>query len=128
MSWHGAYGIGGSIRIPSAFCGTYGFRPTSLRMPYKVFRIHISDMVLNSFWHVHTYYFQGIILAGEGQESIRCVVGPLANSVDDLELFMKSTIDQKPWDVETSLVPLSWRPVPAFTPQTLKVGIMLDDG
>ena len=28
--------IGGSIRIPALMCGVYGFRPTALRMPYKV--------------------------------------------------------------------------------------------
>jgi amidase len=65
--------IGGFIRAPAAFNGTYGFRPTALRMPYK-----------------------GVILAGDGQKSIRCVIGPLANSIEDMELFMKTVIDQEP--------------------------------
>ncbi|OAG36140.1 hypothetical protein AYO21_09680 [Fonsecaea monophora] len=97
--------IAGSIRIPSALCGVYGFRPTSCRLPYK-----------------------GIMLAGGGQESVRCVVGPLANNIDDLELMMRTVLDQSPYEVETSLVPLPWRPERALTPQTLSVGVMVDDG
>jgi amidase len=70
--------------------------------------------------------YKGIILAGDGQESIRCVVGPLANSIEDLELFTKSIIDTEPWDEETSLVPLPWKSVEA--PKKFTVGIMRDDG
>jgi amidase len=66
--------IGGSIRAPAAFCGAYGFRPMALRNPYN-----------------------GFILAGDGQESIRCVVGPLAaHLVDDLDLFQQTVINQEP--------------------------------
>lgn len=96
--------IGGSIRCPAAFNGAYGFRPTALRNPYN-----------------------GIILAGEGQESIRCVVGPLASSsVKDLDLFMSAVIDQEPWDIETSLVAIPWKHVELTKEFT--VGVLWDDG
>jgi Asp-tRNA(Asn)/Glu-tRNA(Gln) amidotransferase A subunit family amidase len=96
--------IGGSIRVPAAFNGAYGFRPTALRNPYD-----------------------GIILAGEGQESIRCVVGPLASSsLEDLDLFMSAVIDQEPWDIETSLVAMPWKRVQGTKDFT--VAIMWDDG
>lgn len=96
--------IGGSIRAPAAFNGAYGFRPTALRNPYD-----------------------GIILAGEGQESIRCVVGPLASSsVEDLDLFMSAVIDQEPWDIETSLVAMPWKRVQGSKDFT--VAILWDDG
>lgn len=66
-------------------------------------------------------------MADCGQESIRGVVGPLASSsIGDLELFQRAVIDQEPWDVETSLVPLAWRRVEARRDMT--VGIMWDDG
>jgi amidase len=95
--------IGGSVRVPAAFCGSYGLRPTALRTPFK-----------------------GVFLAGEGQESIRCVMGPLANSLEDLDLFMKSLIGGEPWEEDKSLVPLPWKDVEP--PKNFTVGIMRDDG
>jgi Asp-tRNA(Asn)/Glu-tRNA(Gln) amidotransferase A subunit family amidase len=94
--------IGGSSRLPAAFNGVYGFRPTACRLPLA-----------------------GLRATGPGHESIRGVVGPLAGSVDDLELFMKSVLDQNPWKKNPSLVPVPWRSVD--TPVSLTVGIMKDD-
>ncbi|EHL00111.1 putative amidase [Glarea lozoyensis 74030] len=87
---HTAYvsDIGGSIRAPAAFCGVYGLRPTMLRNPWK-----------------------GVSLAGDGQESIRCTLGPLTNSLRDIDLFQKAVLDQEPWEEETNLVPIPWREV-----------------
>ncbi|KIW11187.1 hypothetical protein PV08_10487 [Exophiala spinifera] len=97
--------IGGSVRIPAAFCGVFGLRTTALRNPYK-----------------------GILLAGEGQESIRCVVSPLTNSVDDINLVQKVILDAEPWDEETSLCPLPWKMIKPYSPGQITVGIMWDDG
>ncbi|RAL13671.1 putative glutamyl-tRNA(Gln) amidotransferase subunit A [Aspergillus homomorphus CBS 101889] len=96
--------IGGSIRCPAAFCGSYGFRPTALRNPMT-----------------------GIKAPEPGQESIRGVVGPLASqSVADLELFQQAVLDQEPWETETSIPPVPWRRVQATKQMT--VGILWDDG
>jgi len=96
--------IGGSIRCPAAFCGAYGFRPSSLRNPST-----------------------GIKVASSGQETIRGVVGPMSScSIEDLELFQRAVLDQEPWDVETSLMPLPWRNVAPTRDMT--VAIMWDDG
>ncbi|VUC25729.1 unnamed protein product [Clonostachys rosea] len=97
--------LGGSVRVPAAFCGSYGLRTTALRNPYK-----------------------GICIPGAGQESIRCVVSPLANSVADLDLFQRAIIESEPWETETSLVPLQWRSVQPYSPQDLTVGVIWDDG
>ncbi|TVY81435.1 putative amidase [Lachnellula suecica] len=94
--------IGGSVRAPAAFCGAYGLRPTMLRNPWK-----------------------GVSLAGEGQESIRCTLGPLTNSLRDIDLFQKSVLDQEPWEEETSLVPIPWRTTER---KDFVVGIMWNDG
>ncbi|KAJ5143015.1 uncharacterized protein N7515_001802 [Penicillium bovifimosum] len=96
--------IGGSIRCPAAFCGAYGFRPTTLRNPSS-----------------------GLKVAASGQETIRGVVGPLSSSsIEDLALFQKAVLDQEPWEIETSLVPVPWKSV---TPtRDMVVGIMWDDG
>ncbi|KFZ24298.1 hypothetical protein V502_01222 [Pseudogymnoascus sp. VKM F-4520 (FW-2644)] len=95
--------IGGSIRLPAAFCGSYGIRPTTLRTPWN-----------------------GIGLAGEGQEGIRCTLGPITNSLRDLDLFMKAVTDGKPWEEETSLVPLPWKELTLTRDFT--VGVLWDDG
>ncbi|KAK1959772.1 amidase [Colletotrichum sublineola] len=97
--------IGGSVRVPAAFCGSYGLRTTALRNPYK-----------------------GICVPGLGQESIRCIIGPLANSVADIQLFENAVLNQEPWEEETSLVPLPWKRVEYFTPGQFTVGIIWDDG
>jgi amidase len=97
--------IGGSVRIPAAFCGVFGLRTTALRNPYK-----------------------GVVLAGEGQESIRCVISPLANSAADLNLVQKAILDQEPWEEETSLCPLPWKNIEPYTPGQITVGLMWDDG
>jgi amidase len=95
--------IGGSIRLPAAFCGSYGIRPTTLRTPWN-----------------------GVGLAGEGQEAIRCTLGPIANSLRDLDLFMTAVTDGKPWEEETRLVPLPWKELTATRDFT--VGVLWDDG
>ncbi|KAJ3546107.1 hypothetical protein NM208_g2170 [Fusarium decemcellulare] len=96
--------IGGSVRVPAAFCGVYGFKPTSLRNP--------------SF---------GLVGVMGGQESIRGCVGPLARNMKDLAIFEKAILDQKPWEFDTVLVPLPWRQ-PSLRLKDLTVGLMMDDG
>ncbi|GLB01684.1 hypothetical protein AtubIFM57258_000094 [Aspergillus tubingensis] len=96
--------IGGSIRCPAAFCGSYGFRPTALRNPLS-----------------------GAKAPKEGHESIRGVIGPLASqSVEDMDIFQQAILDQEPWDIETSLVPVPWKR--AKPTKNMTVAIMWDDG
>ncbi|GKZ21419.1 hypothetical protein AbraCBS73388_007104 [Aspergillus brasiliensis] len=96
--------IGGSIRAPAAFCGSYGFRPTALRNPMT-----------------------GAKAPEPGHESIRGVIGPLASqSVEDMDLFQQAIIDQEPWDIETSLAPIPWKR--AKPTKDMTVAIMWDDG
>ncbi|CAN8105459.1 unnamed protein product [Discula destructiva] len=94
--------IGGSVRIPAAFNECYGLRPTALRIP-----------VLG-----HT----GV---SGGQESIRGVAGPLAKSVEGLEVWMKTVLDQEPWEYETSLMPVPWKEDVKL--EEFTVGVMWDD-
>lgn len=98
--------IGGSIRAPAAFSGCYGLRPTSRR---------ISCL--------------GGVSSGKGQESVVAVAGPLANSVEDIELFMKSYINEgHPWNDDPWCIPVTWRDVPKQNPKSVTVAIMYDDG
>lgn len=68
----------------------------------------------------------GMYYSGPGQESVKAVIGPLANSLDDINLYMQVSLDQKPWEKDSSLVPVPWR-APEL-PKQLTVGIMMDDG
>ncbi|KAF2117414.1 amidase signature domain-containing protein [Lophiotrema nucula] len=78
--------IGGSIRIPAAFNGLYGIRPSSGRMPYE-----------------------GMANSMDGQNTVLSVVGPLATSVSSLRLVMKALLAQKPWLHDPFVHELPWR-------------------
>ncbi|EIW65189.1 general amidase [Trametes versicolor FP-101664 SS1] len=77
--------IGGSVRIPSAFCGLYGLRPSYERLPYC-----------------------NAVNAMEGQESISSVLGPMTNSLEGVKLFTKAIIDAKPWRKDPLAVRKEW--------------------
>jgi amidase len=64
--------IGGSIRIPAAFNGLYGIRPSSGRMPYE-----------------------GMANSMDGQNTILSVVGPMATSVSNASLISLSKTEGK---------------------------------
>lgn len=61
-----------------------------------------------------------------GQESIRSCAGPMARSVEDIELFYKAIIGQKTWTEDPQVLPIPWREVPMQT--TYHFGVILDDG
>lgn len=62
-----------------------------------------------------------------GQESIKGIIGPLGQSMNDIWTFQKTVMDQQPWDIETSLVPVPWRGEFEAS-RDITVGIMFDDG
>lgn len=97
--------IGGSVRVPAAFNDCYGLRPTALRVPVM-----------------------GHTSVSAGQESIRGVAGPLAQSVEGLEIWMRSVLEQEPWEYETSLMPVPWKTDVKLAPGDFTVGVMWDDG
>ena len=78
--------IGGSIRIPAAFNGLYGIRPSAGRLPYE-----------------------GMANSMEGQNSILSVVGPMSHSVGALRLLIKSLLSQQPWLHDPLVNEIPWR-------------------
>ncbi|KAJ5174080.1 acetamidase [Penicillium coprophilum] len=78
--------IGGSIRIPAAFNSLFGIRPSHGRLPYA-----------------------GMANSMEGQETVHSVVGPIAHSIPDLKLFIKSVLEEEPWKFDSKVIPLPWR-------------------
>ncbi|RCK65692.1 hypothetical protein Cantr_01289 [Candida viswanathii] len=98
--------IGGSIRIPAAFSGCLGLRPTANRISLA-----------------------GCTSPVCGQESVMPVIGPLGRSVEDIELWMKSYINEgKPWDLDPTLVRMEWREVAAPKVEDLTIAVIRDDG
>ncbi|EHK20042.1 uncharacterized protein TRIVIDRAFT_47782 [Trichoderma virens Gv29-8] len=99
--------IGGSIRGPSAFCGIYGFKPTSYLVPRKDF-----------------------VAGGSIPElGILATAGPMCGSLRDMDLFMSVLLDSKPYLVDPRLVPIPWTGLKSLPqPKPLKIGIMMNDG
>ena len=103
--------IGGSIRIPAAFNGLYGLRPSAGRLPYE-----------------------GMANSMDGQNSVLSVVGPLSHSVASLRLLVKSLLSQKPWLHDPLVHEIPWRDSQEqeirdfLSKSKLAFGIMKNDG
>lgn len=78
--------IGGSVRIPSAFNGLYGLKPSAGRLPY-----------------------QGAANSMDGQNSILSVIGPLGTTVGAIRLMVQSILSQQPWLHDPMVVAMPWR-------------------
>ncbi|KAG6880002.1 hypothetical protein C0992_008209 [Termitomyces sp. T32_za158] len=77
--------IGGSIRIPSSLCGTYGFRPSTGRVPYA-----------------------GSVNSLEGQDTLPSVLGPISNSIHGLKVFIQGVLSQKSWLRDPLVIRKGW--------------------
>ncbi|KAE8268990.1 hypothetical protein A4X09_0g3342 [Tilletia walkeri] len=73
--------IGGSVRIPAAFNGLWGFRPSGHRIPYA-----------------------GSVNSMEGQESIASVIGPLSTTFEGCLAFVRGILAARPWTLDPAAV------------------------
>ncbi|EAW06969.1 general amidase GmdB [Aspergillus clavatus NRRL 1] len=94
--------IAGSIRIPSLCCGVYGFKPTTDRIPYGG---QVRDIAM------------------EGIPGLKPAAGPLAHSLDDIELFMSTVLDAEPWKYDPAASAAPWYK-PSTSPTTLTIGLL----
>lgn len=100
--------IGGSVRIPAAYCGLYGLKGSVARLPHS-----------------------GLLGSHNGMDAIVGCVGPLARSARDLELFCKVMLDVEPWLIEPPLLEMPWKVDVAQgqgLPEKLTIAILYDDG
>ncbi|KAI1735431.1 amidase signature domain-containing protein [Xylaria scruposa] len=78
--------IGGSVRIPAAFNGTFSLKPTPERISYR-----------------------GVANTNPGQNTYRSAVGIMGTSLDGLELMLRADLSTKPWLRDPAVVPLPFR-------------------
>jgi amidase len=96
--------IAGSIRIPALCCGLYGFRPTTGRVPY-------SRIVHHNL---------------PGHPGILATAGPLATSLDDIELFFTSIISAAPWKYDSAAHAVPWQDVGKLI-GSFRIGVLAED-
>ncbi|KAG6854260.1 hypothetical protein C0991_008953 [Blastosporella zonata] len=92
--------IGGSLRIPAAYCGIYSLKPSTGRISFAGTR----DPV-------------------EGFEGIKTVIGPMARSIDDLQLVSRVIFGAQ--SNEQSIAPIPYREVQL--PAKLRFGYYTSD-
>lgn len=94
--------IGGSIRVPAAYCGITGLKPT-----------------------VDRWSSLGVLGALPGQEAIRGQVGPMARTVQDLILLFESMTPQRQHELDCTIPPLG---TGSLETKGLTIGWYDDDG
>lgn len=99
--------IGGSIRIPSAFNGLYGLKPTFGRFPVYGTKSGIS-----------------------GQDFIYSNNGPMSKSLEMLKQYCAAVLSNSasPWTLDPKCYPVPWRSAPIQPPgRKLRFGIISDN-
>ncbi|KAH8901776.1 amidase [Thozetella sp. PMI_491] len=97
--------LAGSIRIPSLCCGTYGFKPSSGRVPFGRQQIAINL----------------------GLNTVMPSAGPIANDMEALSIFMKTVIGTRPFRHDATAIDVPWRATSIAHGRKLRVGLLVDD-
>jgi fatty acid amide hydrolase len=97
--------LGGSIRFPAHSCGICGIKPTTLRITNAGARDNL-----------------------HGMEAIRPQPGPLARSVEDLQLALGVLTQLEPDDIDPQIAPVPLGDPSQVRVERLRIGMWTDDG
>ncbi|XP_038649957.1 fatty-acid amide hydrolase 1 isoform X2 [Scyliorhinus canicula] len=96
--------IGGSIRVPAAFCGICGFKSTGKRLSKK-----------------------GVRSSVPGQRTVVAAVGPLAKDVDSLVLCMKALLCEDMFQLDSTVPPIPFNNEVFSSSRRLRIGYYVND-
>jgi amidase len=96
--------IGGSIRVPSVCNALYGFRPSVGLIPHGGVRD----------------------LTPPGLPGVQSSVGPMAHSIRDCDLFLRTILQAETWRYDSSVLSVPW--INASPKEKLRVGVAQNDG
>uniref|UniRef100_A0A8C7CFC3 Fatty-acid amide hydrolase 1 n=1 Tax=Oncorhynchus kisutch TaxID=8019 RepID=A0A8C7CFC3_ONCKI len=97
--------IGGSIRIPSSFCGICGFKPTANRLSLR-----------------------GASSCIRGQKSVLSSLGPMARDVDSLALCMQALLCDHMFRLDPTVPPIPFNQQVYQSSKPLRIGYYENDG
>ncbi|XP_078527808.1 vitamin D3 hydroxylase-associated protein-like [Lissotriton helveticus] len=97
--------IGGSIRVPSSFCGLCGFKPTGARLSFK-----------------------GIGSPVFGQLAVPPSLGPMARDVDSLVLCMRALLCEELFRLDHNVPPVPFNAEVYSSSAPLRIGYYDSDG
>jgi len=78
--------IGGSLRIPAAFNGTFSIKPTHTRLSYR----NVANVI-------------------PGETTYASSVGVMGTSLEAIHLVLRSVVLTQPWLRDPNVTPLPWR-------------------